>query len=394
MQIGIVLPDLPSYSETFFRSKIQGLVANGAKVVIFVGSSKIKPTDLPCRAKRQLKVHTSPFLNLVVVFFTFFKAVLLYSKAVKKFIQLEQQDGSSLFKTVRNLYINYHILSEQGLNWIHFSFATMALGRENVAKALGAKMAVSFRGYDISIYPVKHSGCYNLLWQKVDKVHTISNDLLEIAYSLGLSPNTPTCKITPAINIDYFSSSQYSAKFHTPLRIVTVARLHWKKGLEYTLQALALLKKEGIEFRYTIIGEGDEYERLAFAAYQMGIKDWVTFVGKLPHEKVKNYLAEGDLYIQYSIQEGFCNAVLEAQAMGLLCVVSDAEGLPENVLHEETGWVVPKRNPELLARKIRELSKLPDEVIQTIKNRARQRVEKEFDITQQKKAFLEFYTTS
>ena len=57
------------------------------------------------------------------------------------------------------------------------------------------------------------------------------------------------------------------------------------------------------------------------------------------------------IYLQYSIQEGFCNAVLEAQALGLLTIVSDAEGLPENVIHGETGWVVPKRKPKFFAQK-------------------------------------------
>ena len=60
-----------------------------------------------------------------------------------------------------------------------------------------------------------------------------------------------------------------------------------------------------------------------------------------------------DIYIQPSIQEGFCNSVLEAQAMGLLVIVSDAEGLHENVINNVTGWVVKKRNPILLSEKLR-----------------------------------------
>ena len=104
-----------------------------------------------------------------------------------------------------------------------------------------------------------------------------------------------------------------------------------------------------------IIGDGSEYERLVFAAYQLGIKDHVTFAGILPQVDVKKQLEHSDMYLQYSIQEGFCNAVLEAQAMGLLCIVSNAEGLAENVLDGKTGWVLPKRQPELLAEKIKDV---------------------------------------
>ena len=48
-------------------------------------------------------------------------------------------------------------------------------------------------------------------------------------------------------------------------------------------------------------------------------------------------MKNSDVYIQSSVQEGFGNAVLEAQASGLCCIVSDAEGLSENVLNEKTG---------------------------------------------------------
>ena len=39
------------------------------------------------------------------------------------------------------------------LDWLHFGFATCALGRENLASLIGAKMSTSIRGYDIAIYP-------------------------------------------------------------------------------------------------------------------------------------------------------------------------------------------------------------------------------------------------
>ena len=44
--------------------------------------------------------------------------------------------------------------------------------------------------------------------------------------------------------------------------------------------------------------------------------------------------------------------------MGLLTIVSDADGLPENVINNETGWVIPKRNPALLSKKIMEVINL------------------------------------
>jgi colanic acid/amylovoran biosynthesis glycosyltransferase len=167
--------------------------------------------------------------------------------------------------------------------------------------------------------------------------------------------------------------------------------LHWKKGLEYTLEALALLKQQGIAFEYRIIGTGPEEEALKFACYQLGLQEEVFFLGKLAHAEVKQHLEKSQIYIQYSVQEGFCNAVLEAQAMGLLCVVSDAEGLAENVLQDETGWVVKKRNPKYLADRLQDIINLAPLEKESFRSRARARIIKNFDIKTQQKAFNHFY---
>ena len=99
-----------------------------------------------------------------------------------------------------------------------------------------------------------------------------------------------------------------------------------------------------------------------------------------------------DIYLQYSISEGFCNAVLEAQAMQLLCIVSDAEGLSENVLNEKSGWVVPKKNPDLLVKKIIEVVALSESKKKEICTFARERILKDFTIESQSKQFVEFYS--
>ena len=102
-------------------------------------------------------------------------------------------------------------------------------------------------------------------------------------------------------------------------------------------------------------------------------------------------MSDADIYVQYSIQEGFCNAVLEAQSMGLLCVVSDADGLMENVVDEQTGWVVPKRRPAALAQRISQILKMNASAVSEIRQNAMARVRAQFDLKRQKEMFLKFY---
>ena len=389
MKIGLVLASVPGYSETFFTNKIKGLSDEGHSVCLFTTTrGKVRFTDA--------KVIYGPDLSggklrqSVVSILALAKLLLISPTVAARFYRLERNNGASGSESIRRLIVNSHILPRK-LDWLHFGFATMGIDRELVGKAIGAKVAVSFRGYDISVYPAKHPNCYIRLFAYIDKVHTISNGLLNKGYQIGLPETTKTTKISPAINSERFYDYRSSVFSGEIIKIITVARLHWIKGLEYTFEALALVQEAGIQFRYRIIGEGAELERLVFACHQLNLQDSVEFVGRLNHDEIPDILKSGDMYLQYSIQEGFCNSVLEAQAAGMLCIVSDAEGLSENVLDKQTGWVVPKRRPDLLSQKIIEVINMPRDTLLAISNTASERVQKEFNLEKQRREFVNFY---
>ncbi len=389
IHIGIVLPAVPGYSETFFRSKITGLIENGFQVTLFVGSTK-GANEFICPVKVLPILSKHPFIRLLQSIFIVIKVFLIAPKATIRLIQNARSNGYNLWKALQAVVIGSTLLFEK-LDWLHFGFATGAIKRELVGKAIGAKVAVSFRGFDILVYPIKNKKCYDLLWGNLDQVHTISDALLEFAYQEGLPRHIPVHKITPAIKTeDFFFEGNKSLKEES-ISILTVARLHWIKGIEYTLEALAFLKKEGLIFSYKIAGDGIELERLIFAVHQCNLVNEVEFLGKVSHDDVKKLMKESDIYVQYSVQEGFCNSVLEAQASGMLCIVSDAEGLQENILNGQTGWVVPKRNPQALAEKIKEVLNLTALEKDSIRQTARKRIEKEFNLSKQQQKFINFY---
>lgn len=387
MRVGIVLSRPPGYSETFFSSKIKGLQDNGVEVFLYCQSKKV---DFGlCPIIESPKVSRNPLLQ-AWYFLKEFLILLLYLKTVLRFMNLEHKEGNGIISIFKKIYLNAHLLKAK-LDWLHFGFATTALGSETVAKSIGAKMAVSFRGFDMAVYPVKNPGCYKTLWKYVDKIHTISDYLLDLASSNGLPKHIPYKKITPAVDINSFQPLPLNSSPSTTLVFVSTARLHWIKGLIHTIEALSILKNKGFDFTYRIIGEGKECERIAFAAYQLGLKNEVQFLGKLPHGEVRKELESATIYLQYSIQEGFCNAVIEAQAIGKLCIVSSAEGLAENVLHEETGWIVPKNSPNLLAEQIRNVFLMDNEGKSIISQNAIERVRTEFNLKKQTQEFFEFY---
>lgn len=97
------------------------------------------------------------------------------------------------------------------------------------------------------------------------------------------------------------------------------------------------------------------YEAIAFAMYQLGINTRVHLMGALSSKETRNYFLKADIYLQPSVSEGFCNAVLEAQSSGIPVVCTDAGGLPENVCSGLSGFVVQRRNPAQMADALEEL---------------------------------------
>lgn len=387
MKIGIVLSNTPSYSETFFNAKIDKLKENGFDVVLFSKKNKnyhktrvIQPLD-----------HT--FFGLLQFCLI---ALIQYSK-LKKFYQLELVSRNNKKRALKNTFLNAHMLQEK-LNWLHFGYATVAINRENVAECIGAKMAVSLRGYDLNVYPLQNKRCYNLLFKQVDKVHSVSNYLLEKAYSLGLNKNTPYEIIHDAVSSKHIvkknSISECIAHTKTTVAIVTIARLNWIKGVQYAIQAMALLKEHINDFTYTIVGGGtkQELEYVNFLIQDNNLESNVILKGELAHDKALEVLKLADIYMQPSIGEGFCTSVVEAQAMGKICIVTDAGGMPENVLHEQTGWVVPKMNPVAMANQILEFYNTTEDAKRAMAFKAIERIKKNLTTEHQLEQFIKFYS--
>ncbi|WP_340203177.1 glycosyltransferase family 4 protein [Ascidiimonas sp. W6] len=387
MKIALVLANTPAYSETFFNSKIKGLQQNGFEVTLY---TRIRQQNFElCPVVQAPDFAGNVFHKIEIATKTFF-TLIPHWKAVYRFLQLERQSNRKYLTSIKHLFINSHLLTAKA-DWVHFGFATLAVGSENVAKAIGAKMAVSFRGFDINVYPLKHAACYYLLWQNIDKVHSISHYLLEKAEKLGLSKEVSSQIITPAVVIE---SLPEPAQELSRNKIVTIARFNWIKGLDIALKAIAILKSKGVVVTYHIIGSGssEEEERIRFLVHLLALEKQVVFHGKCTHAQTLSILKDAHIYLQPSLNEGFCNAVLEAQVLGIPCVVTNGGALPENVKNGETGWVVPVHDPNQMAVMLEKVVKMEQETLHKMRTKWIHQIQDQFNIKKQQQQFIEFYT--
>ena len=129
--------------------------------------------------------------------------------------------------------------------------------------------------------------------------------------------------------------------------LVCAASLVQQKRVDILLEALSRVIKRHHLCRCLILGDGPLRESLSRLTESLGLVSSVTFVGHV--KDVRPFLEIASMFVLSSDKEGLPLALLEAMASGLPCIVTDAGGNREAVIHENTGLVVPPRSPNMMA---------------------------------------------
>jgi glycosyltransferase involved in cell wall biosynthesis len=146
-------------------------------------------------------------------------------------------------------------------------------------------------------------------------------------------------------------SSDTGPKFSDGVvRIVSVSNLHEGKGIDVTLDALAELRRAGLNnWSYTIVGGGAELERLKAQVQAHSLAGKVTFLGPKPHREVFDILECSDVFVLPSYREAFGIAYLEAMACGLTVIGVKGQGPQSFMENGRTGYLVEPRSPHAVA---------------------------------------------
>ena len=176
--------------------------------------------------------------------------------------------------------------------------------------------------------------------------------------------------------------------------VLFVGRLAEKKGCEYLIRAMAQVQTQMPDVELVIIGDGPlrvELEDLAASSLKR-----YQFLGLQPPQVVKSWMNRSLMLAAPSItastgdSEGLPTVVVEAQAMGLPVVGSVHAGIPQAVLHGETGFLAAERDSKGLAEHILRLLKDPI-LWQSFSCNGQQRVRNLFDLRKQNQALENIY---
>src|SRR5690606_38536777 len=123
---------------------------------------------------------------------------------------------------------------------------------------------------------------------------------------------------------------------------------------------LAVLKRRGYEFTYYIVGDGVDRNQLIYHTVRLDLRDRVVMTGQLDREGVKEMLLKATIYLQPSISEGLCNAVMEASYYELPIVAFRTGGIPEIVEQGHSGLMSDTYDVNGLVRDLQSLLDNPD----------------------------------
>lgn len=182
----------------------------------------------------------------------------------------------------------------------------------------------------------------SLIKKRMIKDYDLPSDKIKVIYNLIDSSKIRTLSQVPTNEIkkDIFN-------------IVTVIRLqNESKRVDRLLESAKILKQNDVLFKWYIIGEGPDLNKLKNMATRYDLNNEVIFTGV--KENPYNYIFESNLFVLTSDYEGLPVTLMEAEFLGTKIVTTNFESAKEIITTSDIGYVVDK-NPKEIAKKIIEI---------------------------------------
>lgn len=239
----------------------------------------------------------------------------------------------------------------------HFGGNGLRLARAKKRGRLAPPIVTIFHGNDVGVH--HHSGTlgiYAPLFSHGARHLTVNGVFRKMLIEAGARQDDV---VVQHMGVDCDDIAYHWRPWNDgPLEIVSVCRLVEKKGIEYALRAVARLEHDrpGLDWRYSIIGDGPLTDGLKALAAELGLGARVRFLGALPHARVKAELARSHVFLLPSVTardgdvEGIPVALMEAAASGLIVVSTRHSGIPELIEDREEGLLSDEKDVAGLAR--------------------------------------------
>jgi glycosyltransferase involved in cell wall biosynthesis len=150
----------------------------------------------------------------------------------------------------------------------------------------------------------------------------------------------------------YFYTDHFSSNKPFEFRAIVTRALASDYRHHIIIEAVAELKKSGINMQVDIAGDGPLKEYLKSLCISLGVSDLVNFIGRIPNNELPTYLARCPIYISTPITEGASSSLMEAMASGCFPIVTDLPGNRSFINNGENGVLVKVDSVESLVNSL------------------------------------------
>jgi phosphatidylinositol N-acetylglucosaminyltransferase subunit A len=245
-------------------------------------------------------------------------------------------DGASFPNFFTFLPLFRNILIRERIDIVHCHQASSPLSHQCLlhANVMGLKTVYT----DHSLFSLNDMGGIHLnkllkmTLTGADSIICVSHTCRENLV-LRASLDARNCSVIPnAVDASMFEPNltiYRSLKDQNKINIVVVARLKYRKGIDIIAEAIPIICYRYYNVNFIIGGDGPKRILLEEMIEKYDLHDRVELLGAIPYQEVPKVLNQGHIFLNCSLTESFCIAILEAASCGLYIVSTAVGGLPE-----------------------------------------------------------------
>eukprot|EP00939_MAST-03C_sp_MAST-3C-sp1_P002870 g2870.t1 len=234
------------------------------------------------------------------------------------------------------------ILIREGIEVVHCHQATSQLSHECILHAGTMGYQVVYTDHSLFGFADAASINVNKVLQfalsGIDHAVAVSNTCRENLVLRASLPPSIISVIPNAIDANQFTPSEKKKRFDAGLdlagkprtiNVVVVSRLVYRKGIDLLIRVVPKICESFPNVNFLIGGDGPKRLRLEEMCEKYQLHDRVEILGRVEHRKVRDVLVRGHIFLNCSLTESFCIALLEAASCGLFIVSTKVGGVPE-----------------------------------------------------------------
>src|SRR2546430_5806169 len=355
MRLGYLYSRYPVLSQTFCDMEMLELERRGFDLP--VGSIHPPLTSIrhPHAGQLQAPVHYAPPSPIVRLWEEKARTENRWPQALIETHEGKYGPTVKAATRARNASYFAELFRRHAVDHFHVHFANRAAHTALFLKAMsGLSFSVTAHGQDF----MADLGNDDLLREICDEAEFVA---VETEYSRGLMqarcPNAASKihRVYNGMDLTNFLEAGPKPIADGAVEILSVGRLVAFKGFEYLIEACEQLRQRSIQFRCEIIGDGPLREKLQHQIAELRLGDRVTLAGALPQDCVLERLRACDVFALASTtadngaSDIFPTVIQEAMASSRPVVSTTLAGIPESVIDNETGLLVPAGESGLFA---------------------------------------------